>query len=99
MITLSQIRQAVAQIAPRYKIHEVELFGSYATGRVTARSDVDLLVTFTENPISLLEVFGFQEEASRRLNVPVDVVKSPVGEPRDPNFSIGKTINVYQRQG
>ena len=97
MVTLNEIRSAVEKIAPRYKIRDVKLFGAYANGSAHANSDVDLLVEFSENPISLLEIFGFQEEASEQLDVPVDIVKYPLGKPFDPNFSLGKTINVYQR--
>jgi len=96
MVTLRQIQNAVGQIAPRYKIRDVKLFGSYANGVAHADSDVDLLVEFSENPISLLEVFGFQEETSEQLNAPVDVVKYPLGKPFDPDFLIGKTIDVYK---
>jgi predicted nucleotidyltransferase len=97
MITLNQIKDTVEQIAPRYKIRDVKLFGSYANGSARTDSDVDLLVEFSEDPISLLEIFGFKDEASEQLNVPVDVVKYPLGDPYDPNFSLGETIDVYQR--
>ena len=64
MVTLGQIRSAVGQIAPRYKIRDVKLFGSYANGSARTDSDVDLLVEFSENPVSVMEIFGFKEEAS-----------------------------------
>jgi predicted nucleotidyltransferase len=97
MVTLSQIRSTVGQVAPRYKIRSVKLFGSYANGSVRADSDVDLLVEFSEEPISVLEIFGFQDETAELLDTPVDIVKYPLGKPYDPDFSIGETVNVYQR--
>ncbi|MDR2957534.1 MAG: nucleotidyltransferase domain-containing protein [Coriobacteriales bacterium] len=96
MVTLRQIQTVVGQVAPHYKIRNVKLFGSYANGVAQADSDIDLLVEFSENPISILEVFGFREETSELLNTPVDVVKYPLGKPIDPAFSIGKTIDVYK---
>jgi predicted nucleotidyltransferase len=97
MVTINQIKDAVTRIAPNYKIRDVKVFGSYANGSMDANSDIDLLVEFSENPISVLEMFGFMEEASEQLNTPVDIVKYPLGEMYDPDFSIGKTIDVYQR--
>jgi predicted nucleotidyltransferase len=97
MVTLNQIKNTVGQIAPRYKIRGVKLFGSYANGSARPDSDVDLLVEFSEDPVSLLEIFGFKDEASEQLNVSVDIVKYPLGNPYDPDFSLGETIDVYQR--
>jgi predicted nucleotidyltransferase len=95
MVTISQIRDAVGQIAPRYDIRDVKLFGSYATGRVGKDSDIDLLVEYSENPVSLLKVFGFKEEVSTALGVEVDVLKYPLENIIYPDFQLGETINVY----
>ena len=44
MTAISSIQEAVRQIAPRYPIKRVMLFGSYANGSANADSDVDVLV-------------------------------------------------------
>ena len=43
MTAISSIQEAVRQIAPRYPIKRVMLFGSYANGSANADSDVDVL--------------------------------------------------------
>ena len=53
--TIEQIRNEVSRASEEYnataplgeKIASVSLFGSYADGRATRRSDIDLLVRFT----------------------------------------------------
>jgi predicted nucleotidyltransferase len=44
MISESQIRQVAIQLGDAAKASQVILFGSYARGQATDRSDVDLLV-------------------------------------------------------
>jgi predicted nucleotidyltransferase len=44
MVSLRQIRQFVAEIARQFEPQRIVLFGSYATGKFTVDSDVDLLV-------------------------------------------------------
>jgi predicted nucleotidyltransferase len=52
-VTLNDIRRVVQQIVERFNPQKVILFGSYASGRPTKDSDVDLLVVMDtdEEPI------------------------------------------------
>jgi predicted nucleotidyltransferase len=52
-VTLNDIRRVVQQIVERFDPQKVILFGSYASGRPTKDSDVDLLVVMDtdEEPI------------------------------------------------
>ncbi|GHT77883.1 hypothetical protein FACS1894104_0220 [Actinomycetota bacterium] len=95
MVTVNQIRKTVCHFAPQYDIRDVRLFGSYATGKQDANSDVDLLVEYNENPVSLLKIFGFKEEVSEALGTEVDVLKYPLENIIYPEFELGETINVY----
>ena len=96
MITINQIRREVGRIAPQYGIREVKLFGSYATGHMKPESDIDLLVEYGENPVSLFKIFGFKEEIAEALGTRVDVLKYPLENIIYPDFEIGETINVYE---
>jgi predicted nucleotidyltransferase len=95
MVTVKQICETVGRIAPNYGIREVRLFGSYATGHVHQESDVDLLVEYGENPVSLFKVFGFKEEMSHALGIKVDVLKYPLENIIYPDFELGETVDVY----
>ncbi|MDR1015689.1 MAG: nucleotidyltransferase domain-containing protein [Coriobacteriales bacterium] len=94
--TLEQIKAVVARYASENGIKSVWLFGSYADGRATDESDIDLLVEYYEAP-SLLNYLGFQEQIQDELDIRVDVIRYPLNRERliDPDFDPGRTVTVY----
>ncbi len=70
MLTVSEIRQAVAPLAKKYQLIKVDLFGSYASGRATEASDADFVVEFRSAVPSIFDVMGFQEELPPRSCIP-----------------------------
>ena len=71
------------------------MFGSYALGNATEKSDADFLVVFGAKTPSIFKVMGFKEELENRLNTSVDVVTLPLA--RQDKLSIDKVVNVYER--
>lgn len=61
------------QLAARYGLSNVRVFGSVARGTDTPQSDLDLLVTRSDG-VGLLGLAAFGEAASELLGVEVDVV-------------------------
>jgi predicted nucleotidyltransferase len=75
-IGVEQLRKQKATIldlAAKYGICSVQVFGSLARGDYRASSDVDLLVDF-EPGRSLLDQVGFEQEMEALLGCHVDVV-------------------------
>ena len=68
MLTVSDIAAAVKKVAEKYNIKETMLFGSYANGTNTASSDVDLLVDFGSEYVSLLTLSLLKIEIEEILN-------------------------------
>jgi len=95
MLTMDIIRQAVMPLADKYNVVKVDVFGSYADGSATEKSDADFLVTFRAKVPSIFKVMGFKEELQSRLNHPVDVVTLPLARPG--KLRIGKVVTVYER--
>jgi len=95
MLTMDIIRQAVKPLAEKYDVVKVDLFGSYANGNATEKSDADFLVLFDATPPSIFKVMGFREELANRLKYSVDVVTLPIA--RQGQLSIDKVVNVYER--
>ena len=54
MLSEQQIKNSVSIAAKEYPIKCVDLFGSYASGNYHQNSDVDLLVEFHTDRVSLL---------------------------------------------
>lgn len=63
----------ILNIAQKYGISRVFVFGSVARGENTPQSEVDLLVEMQEGA-SFFGMAGFGYETEKLLHVPVDVV-------------------------
>lgn len=80
MLSLQEIKNAVATAAQEFPIKKAELFGSYANGSSTSSSDVDLLVEFTTPRVSLLTLNRVKFRLEEILKADVDVVHGPLNE-------------------
>ena len=80
MLTVQQIADGVRTASREYPLRRVELFGSYASGRSTERSDVDLLVEFTQPRVSLLTLSSLKLRLEELLGTDVDIVHGPLPE-------------------
>lgn len=71
VLTLEEIRKTCVSILSKYPVEYCYLFGSYAKGKASATSDVDLLVCTT---LSGLKFYGLVEELRENLKKKVDVL-------------------------
>ena len=93
MLSLQQIIDAANIAAKEYPITRIELFGSYADGRNTPESDVDLLVEFKTRSISLITLCSLKNRMEELLGTPVDVIHSPI--PKGSIIEVGKVVPLY----
>lgn len=93
MLNLPQIENVIKEVAEEYKVKKVSIFGSYADGSATDKSDLDLLVEFHTTDVSLFTIIDFKYSIEDRLNMKVDVVHAPL----DKNALIipKKVVRVY----
>ncbi|MCX7840033.1 MAG: nucleotidyltransferase domain-containing protein [Anaerolineae bacterium] len=76
---LIQLRKAILPVLEPYGVKRLALFGSVARGKVTSKSDIDILVDFEEprrKPLGLLRWVELEEELERRLGRKVDLVSN-----------------------
>lgn len=77
--TLDQKREQLQQLLPdlreRYGVTKMWLFGSYVRGEQTAASDLDVLVSFDNDTLTLIQFIELQLELSDKLGVKVDLVE------------------------
>ena len=93
MLTIEQIAEGVQVASREYPLRKVELFGSYASGKSTAQSDVDLLVEFTRPQVSLLLLSGFKCRMEELLGADVDIVHGPL--PEDSLLEVDRRLTLY----
>ena len=72
-IQVEEISKQITPILVKHQVGFAGVFGSFARGEVNEASDVDLLVRFNE-PKSLLDVIGLEQELSEILGRQVEVV-------------------------
>ena len=61
------------EACPRYDIRFLGVFGSYARGDFSGKSDLDLLVRFSKRK-SLIDLIGIEQELSDLLGIKVDLL-------------------------
>lgn len=93
MLSIEQIKKVTQKVATHYPVSRVLLFGSYADGSANEQSDVDMMVEFSINPVSLFEIAGFNQEMRDELNVSVDTVKLPL---KENTIDISKAVPLYE---
>jgi len=98
MPTIEQIKQAVANVAPKYGVTNVTLFGSYANGSQTPESDVDLLIEFvTTTHVTLLTLARIKNVLEERLGKSVDLIAEPI--PAGSLLKIEDEVLLYENKG
>lgn len=83
---LEILHEQIPMLAERYSVETLEVFGSYVRDEQKKDSDLDILVTFKEEP-SLLTFIAIENYLSDLLGVKVDLVMKDSLKP-----VIGKNI-------
>ena len=93
MLTTEKIRITIESIADKYGIKKVTLIGSRATKNFRENSDVDLIVEFETNSVSLFKLAGLMNELEEKFGVSVDIIHGPLT--KDSMLEIEKEIEIY----
>jgi len=75
------LKQNKKELKDKYKIKKIGVFGSYVRGEEKKRSDIDILVEFSE-PVGLFEFMDMEEYLEKLLGVKVDLVSKKALKPR-----------------
>lgn len=92
MPTIDIIRDTLSEMKNTYALCKVSIFGSYAEGRATDASDLDLLVEFDSPAVSLVKLNALKYDLEEALGLPVDVIHAPL--PEDSMITVGKAVRV-----
>lgn len=69
--TLAELKNTLSPVFEQFGVKKAFLFGSYAKGLATPRSDVDL---FVDSGLRGLAFFGLLDGVVSALDVPVDLI-------------------------
>ena len=90
---LEVLRQQIPMLAERYNVETLEVFGSYVRSEQKKDSDLDVLVTFKEDP-GLLTFIAVENYLSDRLGVEVDLVMKDSLKPKIGQQILNEAIPV-----
>ena len=82
VMSTTLISKAIADYFKTQPVVKAWIFGSFARGEDTPLSDVDLLVQYEEDGISLLKHAAMICELEKILDRPVDIVEDGTLRPR-----------------
>jgi len=85
MTKIKEIKTKLEELKPalkeKFKVENIGIFGSYLKGKQKRKSDLDILVEFSEE-ISLFKFIELEDFLSKELGVKVDLVMREVLKPR-----------------
>jgi predicted nucleotidyltransferase len=93
VLELSDIKSYVAQVAPLFDVKKITMFGSYANGEQNQKSDIDLLVEFHEDSVSLFKLSDLRYELEKLSGKKIDLIHAPI--PKDSFLEINKVVPLY----
>ena len=68
---MEELRRVLTPVFQSYGVKSATLFGSYAKGSATSKSDVDLLV---DSGLRGMAFFGLLDSVASALRIPVDLI-------------------------
>jgi predicted nucleotidyltransferase len=81
VLTINEIRTIITPLVEIYPVRRVILFGSYARGNETERSDIDLIID-SEGKLDGFEFFGIAGRIIKNMPVKADVFEmSEINKP------------------
>ena len=94
--SVREIENILLPVFAGYGVRRAVLFGSYAKGQATTRSDVDILV---DSGLRGLAFFGLLEGVASTLDVPVDLIDvSQIESGSQIELEIQRTgVSIYEQ--
>jgi uncharacterized protein len=97
-MTLDEITAVLQQHLPdlrqRYGVRNLWLFGSYVRAEQTENSDLDVLVTFDNPRLSLIQFIQLELELSKLLGMKVDLVEREGLKPTIGQYVIEESVAI-----
>ena len=98
MLTVDEIRTIVTPLVEPFPVVRVILFGSYARGEATEKSDVDLIID-SEGALSFWELLGLIGDIVTKMPIKVDILgMDEVKKPDLLNSISNEGVTIYERR-
>jgi uncharacterized protein len=88
------LQQHLPNLHQRYGVRNLWLFGSYVRAEQTENSDLDILVSFDNPRLSLIQFIQLELELSKLLGMKVDLVEREGLKPAIGQYVIEESVAV-----
>ncbi len=88
------LQQHLPDLRQRYGVRNLWLFGSYVRAEQTENSDLDILVSFDNPRLSLIQFIQLELELSKLLGMKVDLVEREGLKPAIGQYVIEESVAV-----
>jgi predicted nucleotidyltransferase len=97
MKRIEEVKAKLESLKPllkeRYQVETIGFFGSFARGEQTKKSDIDILVEFSQpNTIDLFDFIDLEEFLSKKIGLKVDLVTKNALKPLIKDQILKETI-------
>ena len=97
MLTLKKIKKILKEnkkiLKEKYKVKKIGIFGSYVRKEANRKSDVDILVEFSEAP-DIFEFIDLENFLRKLLGVKVDLVTKEALKPLIKKEILKETVSI-----
>lgn len=94
---LLELQKKIVPFAKKNGLNYVAVFGSFARGEQTKKSDIDLMVQFSE-PIGLFKFVDIKMKLEKKLKREVDLVTPNGIRPRIKNYILSDLKTLYEKR-
>ncbi len=96
-MTTEIIKKKIVPILKRRGVLKAAVFGSAARGKMTKKSDVDLLLEISQNK-TLFDIIKLKLELEEKLKRSVDIVEYSAIHPLIKNQVLKEQKNIYEKR-
>lgn len=89
-----RLQNALPILRQTYGVRDLWLFGSYVKAKQTSNSDIDILVTFDNPRLSLVEFIQLEQELAVLLDRKVDLVERNMLKPTISQYVLQEAVMV-----
>ena len=98
MKTADELKKILSERKPeikkKYKVKSIGIFGSYVSGKSNKRSDVDVLVEFSE-PVGMFVFLDLEEYLQRIFGLKVDLVSKKALKPKIGENILNEVVYIW----
>ena len=97
-IKIKNLKKKITPILKHHDVKRAAIFGSYARGDQTKKSDIDILIEYKNDDKSLFDLIGLQIELEEKVGKKVDLGEYSAIRPRIKEKILKEQVYIYEER-